>query len=62
MTSLIFHYSFAGFGNLSAVCMLPIFLYTLQLGLNGAAVATVASQYVLPNFHLQCRTLPSEWT
>ncbi|XP_055803995.1 protein DETOXIFICATION 45, chloroplastic-like [Solanum dulcamara] len=36
-----------GLGNLSAVLFLPIFMYTFQLGITGAAISTVASQYIV---------------
>ncbi|XP_066394761.1 protein DETOXIFICATION 45, chloroplastic-like isoform X2 [Miscanthus floridulus] len=35
-----------GLGNISAVVLLPFFVYSLKLGLTGAALATIASQYV----------------
>lgn len=37
----------SGLGNISAAVLLPFFVYSLNLGLNGAALATIASQYVL---------------
>jgi hypothetical protein len=37
----------SGLGNISAVLLLPFLVYSLNLGLNGAALATIASQYVL---------------
>ncbi|KAK4348007.1 hypothetical protein RND71_034346 [Anisodus tanguticus] len=36
-----------GLGNLSAVLFFPIFMYTFQLGITGAAISTVASQYIV---------------
>lgn len=41
----------AGLGNLSAVFFFPIFMYTFQLGISGAAISTVASQYVPGKFY-----------
>jgi Na+-driven multidrug efflux pump len=38
---------YSGLGNISAVLLLPFLVYSLNLGLNGAALATIASQYVL---------------
>lgn len=35
-----------GLGNLSAVVLLPVFIYSFQLGVTGAAIATIASQYI----------------
>ncbi|KAF8759349.1 hypothetical protein HU200_010390 [Digitaria exilis] len=37
---------YSGLGNISAVVLLPFFVYSLKLGLTGAALATVASQYL----------------
>ncbi|KAG0544734.1 hypothetical protein BDA96_02G302000 [Sorghum bicolor] len=37
---------YSGLGNISAVVLLPFFVYYLNLGLTGAALATIASQYV----------------
>ncbi|CAN6198801.1 unnamed protein product [Urochloa humidicola] len=37
---------YSGLGNISAVVLLPFFVYSLKLGLTGAAVATIASQYL----------------
>uniref|UniRef100_A0A0E0DWV9 Protein DETOXIFICATION n=1 Tax=Oryza meridionalis TaxID=40149 RepID=A0A0E0DWV9_9ORYZ len=37
---------YSGLGNISAVLLLPFFVYSLNLGLNGAALATIASQYL----------------
>ncbi|XP_040383382.1 protein DETOXIFICATION 45, chloroplastic-like isoform X2 [Oryza brachyantha] len=37
---------YSGLGNISAVALLPFFVYSLNLGLNGAALATIASQYL----------------
>uniref|UniRef100_M1AGK8 Protein DETOXIFICATION n=1 Tax=Solanum tuberosum TaxID=4113 RepID=M1AGK8_SOLTU len=37
----------AGLGNLSAVLFFPVFMYTFQLGITGAAISTVASQYIV---------------
>ncbi|KAG9454346.1 hypothetical protein H6P81_007250 [Aristolochia fimbriata] len=36
-----------GIGNLSAVILLPILVYSFGLGITGAASATVASQYIM---------------
>ncbi|XP_008781264.2 protein DETOXIFICATION 45, chloroplastic [Phoenix dactylifera] len=35
-----------GLGNLSAVFLLPVLVYSFQLGVTGAAIATIASQYI----------------
>lgn len=35
-----------GFGNLSSIILLPLLAYSLSLGITGAAVATIASQYI----------------
>ncbi|KAG6517856.1 protein DETOXIFICATION 45, chloroplastic-like [Zingiber officinale] len=35
-----------GLGNLSAVLLLPVFVFYFHLGIVGAAVATIASQYI----------------
>lgn len=35
-----------GLGNLSAVLLLPILMYSFHFGVTGAAIATVASQYI----------------
>ncbi|PVH64783.1 hypothetical protein PAHAL_2G356500 [Panicum hallii] len=37
---------YSGLGNISAVVLLPFFVYSLKLGLTGAAIATIASQYL----------------
>ncbi|XP_066399881.1 protein DETOXIFICATION 45, chloroplastic-like isoform X2 [Miscanthus floridulus] len=37
---------YSGLGNISAVVLLPFFVYSLNFGLTGAALATIASQYV----------------
>ncbi|XP_062199087.1 protein DETOXIFICATION 45, chloroplastic-like isoform X2 [Phragmites australis] len=37
---------YSGLGNISAVVLLPFFVYFLNLGLRGAALATIASQYL----------------
>lgn len=37
---------YSGLGNISAAVLLPFFVYSLNLGLNGAALATIASQYL----------------
>uniref|UniRef100_A0A0D9Z0N7 Protein DETOXIFICATION n=1 Tax=Oryza glumipatula TaxID=40148 RepID=A0A0D9Z0N7_9ORYZ len=37
---------FIGLGNLSAVVLLPLLIYVFRLGITGAAISTVASQYV----------------
>ncbi|KAL5706209.1 Protein DETOXIFICATION 45 [Ranunculus cassubicifolius] len=36
-----------GVGNLSSIILLPLFMYTLRLGVIGAAIATVISQYAV---------------
>lgn len=36
----------AGLGNLAAVFLFPILMYVFRLGVNGAAISTIASQYV----------------
>lgn len=36
-----------GLGNLSAMIFLPILIYAFHLGITGAAIATVASQYII---------------
>lgn len=38
---------FAGLGNLSAVFLFPLLMYYFHLGVTGAAISTVVSQYVL---------------
>ncbi|KAB5556715.1 hypothetical protein DKX38_007624 [Salix brachista] len=38
-------YLFAGFGNFSAVLMFPLLMYYFGLGVTGAAISTVVSQY-----------------
>ncbi|XP_073102563.1 protein DETOXIFICATION 45, chloroplastic isoform X2 [Elaeis guineensis] len=35
-----------GLGNLSAVILLPVLVYSFHLGITGAAIATIASQYI----------------
>ncbi|CAL9774045.1 unnamed protein product [Musa acuminata subsp. burmannicoides] len=35
-----------GLGNISAVLLLPILVYSFHLGIVGAAIATIASQYI----------------
>ncbi|XP_020112854.1 protein DETOXIFICATION 45, chloroplastic-like isoform X1 [Ananas comosus] len=37
---------YIGLGNLSAIVLLPLLVYSLRLGITGAAIATVASQYI----------------
>ena len=37
---------YAGLGNLSAIFLFPILMYYLKLGVTGAAISTVVSQYV----------------
>ncbi|KAL5201824.1 hypothetical protein ABZP36_036178 [Zizania latifolia] len=37
---------YSGLGNIAAVVLLPFFVYSLNLGLNGAAIATIVSQYL----------------
>uniref|UniRef100_M8BZT5 Protein DETOXIFICATION n=1 Tax=Aegilops tauschii TaxID=37682 RepID=M8BZT5_AEGTA len=36
-----------GLGNLSAVALLPLLIYGFKLGITGAAISTVASQYII---------------
>lgn len=36
-----------GLGNLSAVVLLPLLIYGFRLGITGAAISTVASQYII---------------
>uniref|UniRef100_A0A5B6YJ64 Protein DETOXIFICATION n=1 Tax=Davidia involucrata TaxID=16924 RepID=A0A5B6YJ64_DAVIN len=51
-----------GFGNLSAVFLFPILMYYFRLGVTGAAISTVASQYVvtfLMIWYLNKRTVVS---
>jgi len=36
----------AGLGNLSAIFLFPLLMYYLKLGVTGAAISTVVSQYV----------------
>ncbi|XP_044955779.1 protein DETOXIFICATION 45, chloroplastic isoform X1 [Hordeum vulgare subsp. vulgare] len=38
---------FIGLGNLSAVVLLPLLIYGFKLGITGAAISTVASQYII---------------
>lgn len=38
---------FAGLGNLSAVFLFPLLMHYFRLGVTGAAISTVVSQYVL---------------
>lgn len=38
---------FIGLGNLSAVVLLPLLIYGFKLGIKGAAISTVASQYII---------------
>jgi Na+-driven multidrug efflux pump len=40
-------YLFAGFGNFSAVLLFPLLMNYFGLGVTGAAISTVVSQYVL---------------
>jgi len=47
----------SGLGNISAVVLLPFFVYSLKLGLTGAAIATIASQYVLYCIQLYTQTV-----
>ena len=44
--------SFAGLGNFSAVFLFPALMYYLRLGVTGAAISTIVSQYVLPLLEL----------
>ncbi|XP_047943879.1 protein DETOXIFICATION 45, chloroplastic isoform X1 [Salvia hispanica] len=36
-----------GFGNFTAILLFPLFMYYFQLGVNGAAISTVISQYIV---------------
>ncbi|KAL8060098.1 hypothetical protein ABFX02_02G001800 [Erythranthe guttata] len=36
-----------GFGNFTAILLFPFFIYYCQLGVNGAAISTVVSQYLV---------------
>lgn len=36
----------AGFGNFTAILLFPLFMYYCRLGVYGAAISTVVSQYV----------------
>uniref|UniRef100_A0A453QED2 Polysaccharide biosynthesis protein C-terminal domain-containing protein n=1 Tax=Aegilops tauschii subsp. strangulata TaxID=200361 RepID=A0A453QED2_AEGTS len=38
---------FIGLGNLSAVVLLPLLIYGFKLGITGAAISTIASQYII---------------
>uniref|UniRef100_A0A8R7UZ25 Polysaccharide biosynthesis protein C-terminal domain-containing protein n=1 Tax=Triticum urartu TaxID=4572 RepID=A0A8R7UZ25_TRIUA len=38
---------FIGLGNVSAVVLLPLLIYGFKLGITGAAISTVASQYII---------------
>ncbi|PAN31016.1 hypothetical protein PAHAL_5G388800 [Panicum hallii] len=38
---------YIGLGNLSAVVLLPLLIYGFQLGITGAAISTVVSQYII---------------
>lgn len=38
---------YIGLGNLSAVVLLPLLIYGFKLGITGAAISTVASQYII---------------
>ncbi|XP_050233773.1 protein DETOXIFICATION 45, chloroplastic [Mercurialis annua] len=49
-----------GLGNLSAIFLFPILMYTFKLGVNGAAISTVISQYLvafLMIWHLNKRAI-----
>ncbi|KAK4844089.1 hypothetical protein QYF36_016316 [Acer negundo] len=51
-----------GMGNFAAVFMFPILMYYFQLGVTGAAISTIASQYIvtfLMIWHLNKRTVLS---
>ena len=37
---------FAGFGNFTAILLFPLLMYHFGLGVSGAAISTVISQYV----------------
>ncbi|KAH6787904.1 MATE efflux family protein [Perilla frutescens var. hirtella] len=36
-----------GFGNFTAIFLFPLFMYFFRLGVNGAAISTVVSQYIV---------------
>ncbi|XP_057769133.1 protein DETOXIFICATION 45, chloroplastic [Salvia miltiorrhiza] len=36
-----------GFGNFTAIFLFPLFMYYFRLGVNGAAISTVISQYIV---------------
>ncbi|KAG8073045.1 hypothetical protein GUJ93_ZPchr0006g46287 [Zizania palustris] len=38
---------YIGLGNLSAVVLLPLLIYVFRLGITGAAISTVSSQYII---------------
>lgn len=38
----------AGIGNCSAIFLFPLLMYYFKLGVSGAAISSVISQYVLP--------------
>ncbi|ONM31742.1 multidrug and toxic compound extrusion4 [Zea mays] len=38
---------YIGLGNLSAVALLPLLIYGFKLGITGAAISTVVSQYII---------------
>lgn len=42
----------AGVGNFSAIFLLPILMYYFKLGVTGAAISTVVSQYVFAQINL----------
>ena len=50
---------YAGIGNLVAVVLFPVLMYTFRLGATGAALSTVVSQYVLFLFFLALH-IPSD--
>lgn len=46
VTHLLIDILHAGIGNLLAVVLFPVLMYSLRLGVTGAAISTVISQYV----------------
>ncbi|TVU25886.1 hypothetical protein EJB05_28403 [Eragrostis curvula] len=52
-TLCVLHVLAVCLGNLSAVVLLPLLIYGFQLGITGAAISTVASQYIIAVLLLQ---------
>ncbi|KAK6258122.1 Multi antimicrobial extrusion protein - like 2 [Theobroma cacao] len=60
VVSLAIQGIFRGLGNLSAIFLFPILMYSYGLGVTGAAISTVLSQYIvaiLMIWHLNKRTV-----